>query len=72
MACFLDDYVVFYRGLFSDVGVFPLRGWGKASGQRSVASGQREQGAVFRGQISKNARFFELDMFRIGWAVGGG
>jgi hypothetical protein len=26
----------------------------------------------FRGQISKNARFFELGMFRIGQAVGGG
>jgi hypothetical protein len=41
MACFFDDYGVFLRGLFSDEGFSPVRGWGE---QWPVVGGQLKQG----------------------------
>jgi hypothetical protein len=39
MACFLEFYGVFMRGLFADAVVFPLRGWGLAQGARDQGLG---------------------------------
>jgi hypothetical protein len=39
MVCFLDDYGVFYGGVFSDVLVLPFRGWGLEQGARDQGLG---------------------------------
>jgi hypothetical protein len=54
---FVQHFLIFPRFLGVGLGVLGLGSWGAAGD--------------FRGQISKNARFFELSMSRIGYLLVG-
>jgi hypothetical protein len=66
-ACFFDDYGVFVRGLFSDEGFSPVRGWGE---QWPVVGGQLKQGERQGDYFFQHFLFFPRFFECRSWVLG--